>query len=450
MSERHLRWVGLRSYGIYLWHWPIFMLTRPQLDVSISGVPLLIFRLALTGLLAELSYRFIETPIHAGAVGRSWRALREARDVRRQRLGVQWVGAIVVSSVSFLVLAYSVVTAEPAPVPAYLSVEAIDSIVSPVAVSIAVMPTGTPMAPTANLARVTIASKQQMETQPVRTTLIPPVRAPKESTRLIVPEPRSMIPSTTVPMHGLDAQVVPMRRITVVPTLAKPTHTPAQTAPYMVMANGPSAAYAASTQVTPVIAVPVTPPPAMPTQTPPPAEAVPPVSQPTSVSDGTGNRAPSPDVRITALGDSVMLGAIDQLVSALGTLDIDARVGRQASEAINTLRARRSNGLLGSVVIVHIGNNGILRADQLDEMMGVLTDVRRVVLVNVRVPRRWEGPNNATLAEQVGRYPNAVLVDWYAASADRFEWLYQDGIHLRPAGAQVYAALIVAAVNASR
>jgi peptidoglycan/LPS O-acetylase OafA/YrhL len=454
-----LRWVGLRSYGIYLWHWPIFVLTRPQLDVSLSGLPLLIYRLALTGLLAELSYRFVETPIRAGAVGRSWRALREARDVRRQRLGARWVAAIVVSSALFLVLAYSAVTAKPAPVPAYLSTEAINGIVSPVAVLIAVTPTGTPMAPTTNLARVTTASKRQLETQPVRTTLIPSVRAPKESTRLIVPEPRSMIPSTTDPMHGLDAQVVPFRRITVVPTLAKPTHTPVQAAPYMVMANGPSAAYAASVQVAPVIAVPVTPipvtptqtsPPSTPTQTPPPAEAVPPESQPTPASDGTGSRAPSPDVRITALGDSVMLGAINHLASALGTLDIDASVGRQASKAINILRARRSNGLLGSVVIVHIGNNGILRADQLDEMMGVLADVRRVVLVNVRVPRRWEGPNNATLAEQAARYPNAVLVDWYAASADRSEWLYQDGIHLRPAGAQVYAALIAAAVNASR
>jgi peptidoglycan/LPS O-acetylase OafA/YrhL len=64
-----LRWIGLRSYGIYLWHWPVFMVTRPELDVLITGAPLLILRLAATLVLADLSYRFVETPIRGGALG---------------------------------------------------------------------------------------------------------------------------------------------------------------------------------------------------------------------------------------------------------------------------------------------------------------------------------------------------------------------------------------------
>ncbi len=79
--------------------------------------------------------------------------------------------------------------------------------------------------------------------------------------------------------------------------------------------------------------------------------------------------------------------------------------------------------------------------------MQVLADVDRVVFVNIKLPRRWEGPNNATLAEKVQQYPNAVLVDWYAASVDRPELFWNDGIHLRPVGAQVYAALIAAALQ---
>ena len=39
------RWIGVRSYGIYLWHWPIYMVTRPHSDVPFTGIPLLVFRL---------------------------------------------------------------------------------------------------------------------------------------------------------------------------------------------------------------------------------------------------------------------------------------------------------------------------------------------------------------------------------------------------------------------
>jgi peptidoglycan/LPS O-acetylase OafA/YrhL len=57
-----LRWVGVRSYGIYLWHWPVFMVTRPDLDVPIDGLSLLALRLTATVVLADFSYRYIETP----------------------------------------------------------------------------------------------------------------------------------------------------------------------------------------------------------------------------------------------------------------------------------------------------------------------------------------------------------------------------------------------------
>ena len=43
------------------------------------------------------------------------------------------------------------------------------------------------------------------------------------------------------------------------------------------------------------------------------------------------------------------------------------------------------------------------------------------------VPRAWEDPNNQVIAEGVEKYPNAVLVDWHSASADRPELFYKDG-----------------------
>ena len=75
LDNRPLRWIGERSYSFYLWHWPIFAATRPQLDLPLGGVPLLILRLALTFLCAALSYRYVERPIRRGALGRLWAQL---------------------------------------------------------------------------------------------------------------------------------------------------------------------------------------------------------------------------------------------------------------------------------------------------------------------------------------------------------------------------------------
>ena len=70
-----------------------------------------------------------------------------------------------------------------------------------------------------------------------------------------------------------------------------------------------------------------------------------------------------------------------------------------------------------------------------------------MVFINVKVPREWEAPNNAVIADGVKRYKNAVLVDWRAASSRRPDVFWSDGMHLRPEGATLYAQLVAAAVK---
>jgi len=143
---------------------------------------------------------------------------------------------------------------------------------------------------------------------------------------------------------------------------------------------------------------------------------------------------------VTAIGDSVMLGAASQLAAA--GIDVHAEVSLQAAGGIEAVRQRQEAGTLGSTVIVHLGNNGTFTAAEFDQLMGLLAGVPRVVIVNVKVPRSWEGPNNAMLAANAGRYANAVLVDWHAAGVAHPEYFWDDGIHLRPEGARAYAALL--------
>jgi peptidoglycan/LPS O-acetylase OafA/YrhL len=359
LGRQPLRWIGLRSYGIYLWHWPVFMVTRPGLDVPLDGWPLLALRLAVTVVLAELSYRYVETPIRHGAIGHAWRSLREARGFKRWDLGVRYAGMVVPVAALCVVLGVAVGHAKPPETPDYLS-------------STMAIHTGSSSG--------TSGASATAEKAP------PDVEAPSASYENDNPTTRrtAKVEEGSVP-DARDRE-----------------------------AEAPKESVAGAKKV-------------------PPA----------------GAGAEAPVGAVSAVGDSVMLGAAGKLERAIPTLaTIDAEVGFQGAAAIDVLAARRDAGELGEVVIVHIGNNGIYTAEQFDETMRILAGVRRVVFVNVNVPRAWEQPNNEVISEGVRRYPNAVLADWYSASVNHPEYFVEDGVHLQIKGQRVYADLIAGQIEA--
>ena len=85
-----LRWLGVRSYGIYLWHWPIMQLTRPGVDVALHGAPLIVAQAAATIGAAAISYRCVEMPIRTGQAQRRLR-IWLGRHTPGERLA--WVSA---------------------------------------------------------------------------------------------------------------------------------------------------------------------------------------------------------------------------------------------------------------------------------------------------------------------------------------------------------------------
>jgi peptidoglycan/LPS O-acetylase OafA/YrhL len=86
-----MRWIGERSYGIYLWHFPVIVLTTPE---GARGVDLTraALQVAATFGIAALSWRFVENPIRHGAIGRLWADLRAGRRERRRLSRPQMVG----------------------------------------------------------------------------------------------------------------------------------------------------------------------------------------------------------------------------------------------------------------------------------------------------------------------------------------------------------------------
>ena len=94
---RPMRWIGQRSYGIYLWHFPIIVLTTPEGAVG-ADLPRAALQTAATFAVAALSWRYVEDPIRHGALGRLWRRWR-AGEWRGRRLSrPAWAGIAVAAA----------------------------------------------------------------------------------------------------------------------------------------------------------------------------------------------------------------------------------------------------------------------------------------------------------------------------------------------------------------
>jgi len=315
-----MRWLGHRSYSIYLWHWPVFMVTRPELDTTLTGMPLLAFRMALTMSLAMASYSLVERPVRTGALGRAWDRLKSGASNRSfGRMATGLAGVLLPLVLGATVASGALIRRE---------------------------------APESPAAEALAAATGQVSTTA----------------------------SAGQPMEGIEA------------TEAAP---PAPVDPV----------------------VPEVPPPA--------PEPVPP-----------------PPTRVTAIGDSVMLIAKDALSERLGGAVVDADIGRQSKTVIAVTETLKANGQLGDTVIVHMGTNGLITVKQFDQLMDLLRDTPKVLMVNVKVARPWEDVNNKMLAENIGRFPNARLVDWKATAAAHPQAFYNDGVHLKPSGVGIYVDLL--------
>lgn len=96
LSARFLLWIGQRSYGIYLWHWVVFQVTRPGADLTGSPFALNVARVLLVLILADISLRAIEIPIRRGLVQNWFRGIKYRTKVmqKRQRIFIAAISAL--------------------------------------------------------------------------------------------------------------------------------------------------------------------------------------------------------------------------------------------------------------------------------------------------------------------------------------------------------------------
>ena len=283
ISSAPFKWVGQRSYGIYIWHWVIFQVTRPSVDLTGQSWALYLARVLLVLALADISLRWVEIPFRQGMVQNWFRGMkyRSAKVKLRQQL-----------SIVFSVIAVLAVTSS-------ISVQAINKADQ-------------------------IAQDQitQQEDQ------------------------------------------------------------------------------AASQE---------------------------------DLGSTTG---------LWVTGDSVILGIRSKLESKEHISLINARVGRQAPELLAVMRVDQSS-VPSSPVVFNLGNNNALSEQTVIDIFEVVKNQPQVIVVNTAVPRPWKDANNAIISKVASRYPNVRLVDWDRVSKDRPELFAPDGVHLSPAGSDVYVDLVL-------
>ena len=141
-------------------------------------------------------------------------------------------------------------------------------------------------------------------------------------------------------------------------------------------------------------------------------------------------------------GDSVILGIRYELDARSNISIINARVGRQATELIEVMRADKAN-VPDSTVIFNLGNNNKLTSDQVLAIFEEVKNQPRIIVVNTAVPRGWRDENNALIAQYAALY-GATVIDWAAISAGHPEYFAPDGVHLVPAGVRAYVDAITA------
>ena len=102
LQNRVLLWIGERSYAIYLWHWVVFQITRPRVDIDGEDWALIALRILVVLALSDISLKLVELPIRSGKVEYWFKGMkyRTAPVRKRQKIAV-------ISSISVLVLSLS-------------------------------------------------------------------------------------------------------------------------------------------------------------------------------------------------------------------------------------------------------------------------------------------------------------------------------------------------------
>ena len=287
ISTAPFRWIGQRSYGIYIWHWVIFQVTRPSVDLSGQTWALYLARVLLVLALADISLRWVEIPFRQGVVQNWFRGMKYRSSKVRLRQQLSVIFSIVIT-----------------------------------------------LAITTSISVQAITKSDQIANE--------------------------LLAQSNEPIKPIE-----------------------------------------------------------------------------DLASTTG---------LWVTGDSVILGIRSKLEAKQHISLVNARVGRQAPELLAVMRVDQIS-VPESPVVFNLGNNNALSEPTVVEIFEILKNQPQIIVVNTAVPRSWKDANNAIISSVAARYPNVIVIDWNKISTGRPELFAPDGVHLSPAGSDVYVDLVVSVLT---
>jgi peptidoglycan/LPS O-acetylase OafA/YrhL len=338
-----LRWVGIRSYGIYLWHWPVIALAGAITGPGPTSPWLWLIEAGVSIALACASWELVEQPIGREGFLATCSRWRTALDEGLRPVGPQRKAGPVVVAAGTLI-----------------------------AVAVAGYGVARPPGPAAPAGLLRQVAEGQRISAASQATVSPPASA----------SPASSSPAAASSAPG-----------------------PASSAP---ASSAPAAACRAAAAKLP---------------------------------KGSGRQ-------VTAIGDSVMVASAAALDAALPGIYINAEVSRAMVNGLAEIQSLAARHELRRYVVVGLGTNGPVSAAQIRQLRRLIGPDRDLVLINTFGPMPWESSVN-TVLDAAGRHTARLsLADWHAAIAGHPSLLWPDGIHPRPAGARIYARIVLAAIAA--
>lgn len=150
------------------------------------------------------------------------------------------------------------------------------------------------------------------------------------------------------------------------------------------------------------------------------------------------------ELKVTAIGDSVMADASQDIQEIMPHAYVDAEVGRQGSATPAVIKDLKAKGQLQKNVILNLGTNGAMDSQTINDILTAIGKDHQVYWITPHVPTRdWEQTVCDQIKQAAKQNANAHVIDWNQAANGHAEWFAQDKVHMNEQGNAYFTRLIV-------